>query len=141
MSKLKSYEVFVKTTAEWSGTLLAKSLRDVKRFAQNEFNSGGLQKSGEEVEAVIAFKRRRRCGSWPTFERRFRPIDSPDHTLWWSREQLPKEVDPHRVWTITDCDGRLYVAPGFHFVNRIDYVLCDVPWSDEDFYQPSYRYD
>jgi hypothetical protein len=54
---------------------------------------------------------------------------------------LPVNVDPHLVWTIVDEDGRLYVRPGFRFVNRIDYVLCQVPWTDEDVEQPDYRYD
>ena len=86
-------------------------------------------------------KQRSRCGSWNTFERRFRPIDSPDQTVWWRQEQLPVNVDPHLVWTIVDEDGRLYVRPGFRFVNRIDYVLCQVAWTDEDVEQPDYRYD
>ncbi len=86
-------------------------------------------------------KLRTRCGSWSTFERRFEPIDSPDLTVWWRHEQLPENVDPHLVWTIVDEDGRLYVRPGFRFVNRIDYVLCEKPWTDEDVEQPDYRYD
>jgi hypothetical protein len=93
------------------------------------------------TQALRACRPRTRCGSWSTFERRFKPIDSPDQTVWWAREQLPKDVDERLVWTITDCDGKLYVAPGYRFVNRIDYVLCEIPWTDEDFTQPDYRYD
>ena len=84
---------------------------------------------------------RTRCGSWRTFERRFQPIDGPDGATYWGREQLPGDIDPHLVWTILDCDGHLYVSPGFRFVNRIDYVLCAVQWTDEDQLQPDYRYD
>lgn len=141
MSKFKIYDVVVKTSAEWTGTVQANSLRNAKRIAEEEFNEGNLRQCGEEVEGVIAFKQRTRIGSWSTFERRFRPIDSPDQTLWWGREQLPRDVDPHLVWTIIDCDGKLTVSPGFRFVNRIDYVLCEVPWTDEDRQQPDYRYD
>ena len=75
-------------------------------------------------------KQRARCGNWNTFEKRFCPIDSPDQTVWWRHEQLPENVDPHLVWTIVDEDGRLYVRPGFRFVNRIDYVRCQGPWSE-----------
>ena len=141
MSKLKTYEVTIKTSAEWTGTVQAQSLADAKRIGEEEFNEGSLRQCGEEVEGVIAYRPRTRCGSWSTFERRFKPIDSPDQTVWWRREQLPKDVDERLVWTITDCDGKLYVAPGYHFVNRIDYVLCELPWTDEDFAQPTYRYD
>lgn len=141
MRKLKSYEIIVKTSAEWTGTVQARSLRDAKRTAVEQFSDGDLRQFGEEVEAVIAYRPRTRSGSRSTFERRFRPIDSPHQTVWWQRDQLPADVDPHRVWTIIDCDGKLYVLPGFHLVNRIDYVLCEVPWSDEDLQQPPYRYD
>lgn len=141
MSKLKSYEVFVNTSGQWYGTVQATSRRKAKRIAEDQFNDGELRQCGEEVEAVIAYRPRKRTGSWPTFERRFRPIDSPDETVWWCREQLPKDVDQRRVWTIVDCDGKLCVSPGYHFVNRVDYVVCEVPWTDEDLHQPSYRYD
>ena len=90
---------------------------------------------------VIARRPRTRTGSWSTFERRFRPIDSPDQTVWWGQEQLPVAVNQHLVWTIVDCDGKLYVTPGFRFINRIDYVLCETPWTDDDMLQPDYRYD
>jgi hypothetical protein len=84
--------------------------------------------------------RRTRAGSWRTFKRRFRPVDGPDCSTYWAREHLPRDVDPRLVWTIVDCDGKLYVSPGFHYVNRIDYVLCRVPWTDDE-QQPDYRYD
>lgn len=84
---------------------------------------------------------RTRAGSWRTFERRFKPIDGPDGATYWHREQLPADVDARRVWTILDCDGKLYVSPGFRFVNRVDYVLCAVPWTDDDQAQPDYRFD
>jgi hypothetical protein len=140
MRKLKSYEVIVKTSAEWSGTVQAKSRSDARRIAGQEFDEGSLQQCGEEVETVIAFKPRTRCGSWRTFERRFRPMNGPDGALTWRFEQLPKDAGPHRVWTIVDCEGHLYVSPGYRVVNRIDYVLCEVPWTDEDTRQPDYRY-
>jgi hypothetical protein len=31
-----------------------------------------------------------------------------------------------RVWTLVDCDGKLYICSGFHFVNRIGYFICEV---------------
>lgn len=86
-------------------------------------------------------KRRTRAGSWRTFERRFQPITGPDGATYWAREQLPRDVDARLVWTIVDCDGKLYVSPGFRLVNRVDYVLCRLPWTADDERQPDYRYD
>ena len=85
-------------------------------------------------------KVRTRSGSWTTFERRFQPIDGPDGATYWRGDQLPKGVDPHLVWTIVEGDRHLWLKPGFCFVNRIDYVLCFVPWTEDNPKQPRYRY-
>lgn len=49
------------------------------------------------------------------------------------------EADPHLVWTVLDCDGKLYLAHGFCFVNRFGYVLATLPWH-EDTPPRDYRY-
>ena len=84
---------------------------------------------------------RTRCGSWSTFERRFRPIDGPDGATYWRWEQLPKPIDIRRVWTIVDGgNGKLYLSPGLRYVNRIDCVYCEVSWTDDDERQPGYLF-
>lgn len=97
--------------------------------------------STSKANTTRPFKQRTRCGSWRTFERRFAPQLSPSSNPYWTREEVPKGIDPHRVWTIVDCDGTLYVTPGFRIVNRIDYVVCERPWTDDDESQPDYVYD
>lgn len=85
---------------------------------------------------------RTRCGSWRTFERRFVPLPAPGHDyLWELRGEVPAGSDPHYWWTVLDCDGKLYLSPGFHFVNRFAFVRCAVPWTEVDERQPAYRYD
>lgn len=141
MSTLKSYVVLVKTSAESYGTVEATSLDEAKQLAKDAFDEGDLTQCGKEIEAVVAFTARKRTGSWSTFERRFQPINGPEGAPYWHRDQLPNDIDERLVWTIVDCDGRLYVTPGFRLVNRIDYVFCRLPWSEEDQHQPDYRYD
>lgn len=34
---------------------------------------------------------------------------------------------PGTVWTLVDCDDRLYVIPGMHYVNRMGYYITEVP--------------
>lgn len=84
---------------------------------------------------------RTRIGQWRTFERRFDPVDAPHGSLLHEAEDLPKAVDEHLVWTVVDCDGRLYATPGYRFVNRLGYLVCTRPWDDDDQRQPDYRYD
>jgi hypothetical protein len=43
-----------------------------------------------------------------------------------------RQQDPRTVWTLLDGDdGDLYVASGYHFVNRIGYLVSTVPVPDE----------
>jgi hypothetical protein len=144
MTKFKSYEVIVKTSGEWYGTIQAKSLRDAKRLAEDEFNEGNLTQCGEEVEAVVAFRPRTRVGSWRTFERRFDPQPAPAHDFLWEIGEVAEDAehaDYRYWWTVLDCEGRMYVTPGFRFVNRFAFIRCAHPWTDEDLHQPGYRYD
>lgn len=87
-------------------------------------------------------KPRTRCGSWRTFERRFRPLDGPDGAPYWRYDQLPTPLDVRRVWTIVDGgNGRLYVSPGLRCVNRLDHLYCAIAWTDDDARQPDFRHD
>lgn len=44
--------------------------------------------------------------------------------------------DPRTVWTVLDGDdGDLYVASGYHFVNRIGYLVSTVPIPEGTFIQ------
>jgi hypothetical protein len=86
-------------------------------------------------------KQHTRCGSWRTFERRFQPLPAPSHDVLWDLHQLPRGADARYWWTVLDCDGRLYVSPGFRFVNRFAYIRCTLPWTNDDDDQPDYRYD
>ena len=52
----------------------------------------------------------------------------------------PDVIDYRQWWTVIDCAGGLYLAAGFHYVNRLAYVRCEVPWTDAD-QLIDYRYD
>ena len=66
--------------------------------------------------------------------------DGPDGVTYWRVDQLPKAVDPDLVWTIVEGDRHLWLRRGFCIANRIDYVLCFVPWTEDNPKQPHYRY-
>lgn len=54
MSKLKTYDVVVTTTDQWSGTVEALSRSAARRLAQTEFDEGRLRQTGEEIEKIAA---------------------------------------------------------------------------------------
>ncbi len=76
-----------------------------------------------------------------TFWKRFKPIKNKisGEEAWEGRmfETYGKALEfvqaqpPNRVWTLLDCDGRLIVVTGFHFVNRLGYFVTKVPWEQE----------
>jgi hypothetical protein len=79
-----------------------------------------------------------KASAYRHFERWYKPIPIPgsdnvsrefDDPLW---EQHKQGDGFRKVWTIVDCDGTLYLLPGFHFVNRINWVLCEVSWHDDE---------
>jgi hypothetical protein len=34
---------------------------------------------------------------------------------------------PNKVWTVLDCDGALIASSGYHHVNRMGYIITEVP--------------
>jgi hypothetical protein len=41
-------------------------------------------------------------------------------------------VTPNKVWTVLDCDGALIVSSGYHHVNRMGYIITEVPVADDE---------
>jgi hypothetical protein len=39
--------------------------------------------------------------------------------------------DPRYVWTEVDGDGGCYIIAGMSYVNRVQYYVCDNPWTDD----------
>lgn len=37
-------------------------------------------------------------------------------------------LDPHKVWTLVEADGKEYIESGRHFVNRLGYFVTRTPW-------------
>lgn len=38
-----------------------------------------------------------------------------------------RAADPAHIWTVLESDGEMFIASGFHFVNRLGYLLTEVP--------------
>ena len=42
------------------------------------------------------------------------------------------DCNPNRVWTYVDGDRGTYLINGYHLVNRIYYMICEVPYEGKD---------
>lgn len=69
--------------------------------------------------------------SWSSFERSFVPVMHDDGSLLWEWSKLSQPVDVQRTFTVVECESRLYVTAGIHFVNRIGYLRTERPWRSE----------
>jgi len=83
------------------------------------------------------FRRPRRS---ETFEKLFNSLEHHDGSPIYEPWEVPKDADGRYWWTVLDCDGRLLLAAGFHFVNRIGYIKCERPWGGEWSDHPEYFY-
>jgi hypothetical protein len=69
---------------------------------------------------------------YETFEKSYLPIIRKDGTILFETygkdlEQI-KRTFPSKVWTLLDCDGKLVVGAGYHYVNRMNYIVTAKPW-------------
>jgi hypothetical protein len=42
-------------------------------------------------------------------------------------EAYVRSVAQANVWTLLDCDGKLYISEGYHHVNRMGYFVTKIP--------------
>ena len=94
------------------------------------------------VGKEVVVKPRTRTGSYNCFERRYRPVEQADGSIMVDSFHEVRKMLPERVrflWTIVEAE-RLYLVPGWHYVNRIGYVWAENPWSDIEAANPPYAY-
>lgn len=41
------------------------------------------------------------------------------------------QSSPNKVWTILDCDGELVITSGYQYVNRMGYLITQVPFTED----------
>lgn len=87
---------------------------------------------------IVKVKPHKRAGSYDHFVELYKPIDPPSGETMWEWNELPTTADIRQLWTILDCDGKLYVSPGVHIVNRLGYCVTKHGWSDTEFANPGY---
>jgi hypothetical protein len=92
------------------------------------------------IKAPIRIRKRSRAGGYFVFERRYKPISAPDGSIIRDHGTIGSDVDPRYVWTVVDCEGKLYIVPGFATVNYVGRVLCDRPYSETEFECPGYKW-
>jgi len=50
-------------------------------------------------------------------------------------EFVQSKIDERLVWTWLDADMCSVICNGYHYVNRLNYFVCDVPYEEDTDYQ------
>ena len=50
-------------------------------------------------------------------------------------------TEPNRVWTLIEGDIGLWITNGYHFVNRLNYFITEVPHEGADVEVPYYIFE
>ena len=79
--------------------------------------------------------------TYDEFEMRYEPIKNhfdkfaANEGTWFETfgeaELFVQNADPKTVWTIVECDESIWLIAGFHFVNRLGYLITQTPWASE----------
>ena len=81
--------------------------------------------------------------TWEEFQEQFKPLLSPfgnddsNYNIETYGEELQYvvEQDPHYVWTYTDVGNGTGIYNGYHWVNRLAYIVTEVPWVEGTEYE------
>jgi hypothetical protein len=86
--------------------------------------------------------------TWDEWVEKFKPIKNtitkypePDaeyssfETYGAEQEFVASKVDDRLVWTMGDGDMCTYLSNGYHYVNRLNYYVCSVPYEEDTDYQ------
>ena len=81
---------------------------------------------------------------WHEWAEKFKPIknhlvNDPDQQMFETYgeevEFVISKVEENKVWTWADGDYCSYVSNGYHYVNRIGYYVCEVPYDEDTEYE------
>ncbi len=70
-------------------------------------------------------------GTYEDFDARYQPIDDGQGTIMRDWRDIPSDTPVEFVWTVVECDGEMFLAPGYHKVNYMGRVMCRNPWEDD----------
>ena len=86
--------------------------------------------------------------TWDEWEDKFKPVYNhlskyPEQDKTYSSfetygaevEYVQTKIDDRLVWTFGDGDMCTYLSNGYHYINRISYYVCTVPYEEDTEYQ------
>jgi hypothetical protein len=76
---------------------------------------------------------------WQEWADKFKPkknhlrsYETLDYETYGEEYEYIQSLDPRYVWTNVQGDMSDLIVAGVAYVNRLTYVVCEIPWEDED---------
>ena len=70
------------------------------------------------------------------FDDKYDPIIRDNDSMHWETYgedlEIVQSYPNNKVWTCVEVEGNLYLIPGYHWVNRLFYVICNIEWTNEN---------
>ena len=45
-------------------------------------------------------------------------------------DKFVREQDPNKIWTLVEGDDGEWIITGYHWVNRLNYFVTEIPWEE-----------
>lgn len=72
--------------------------------------------------------------TWDEFEEKYKPhmTEQDGFVRYWDEPEVEIARKENRLWTQLDIDrdDLFVIANGFHWVNRMDHFICEVPYNE-----------
>ena len=49
-----------------------------------------------------------------------------------SKKDFNTAILENRIWTLLDVEGDTIISNGFHFINRLEHYVCEVPYDSNE---------
>ena len=111
---------------------------DTEWCVVNTFEGEGadVQTRAERILVALQYQENEVSRLYDEWQDKYKPVRHPDNSDTIMFETYGDEVafvgavKSTHIWTILDCDGQLWLCPGVHRVNRLNYVVCMIPYDE-----------
>lgn len=76
-----------------------------------------------------------RRSDYTVFINKYRPLRVPDggirfYETFGKELEKVRAIDGQYVWIMIEVGDKWYISPGYHLVNRMYYIITEVPWKE-----------
>lgn len=76
------------------------------------------------------------------FERIYKPVPNPESNNYLFETDIDlTSIDESKIWTLIEGDKGLFITAGYHFVNRLSYIIAERPRVNQEEEELEFYYE